>query len=113
MASSLNLLLMGERLRACRNALHMTMKEFSERCGISERYLADIERGHKAPKLDTLVRIVNSAGVSSDYLLQDSLYVKYVKQEEKDHLDDSLLALPPDQQEILCHFIRQLSDSLK
>ena len=113
MASCLNLLLMGERLRACRTALHLTMKEFSERCGISERYLADIERGLKAPKLDTLVRIANCAGVSSDYLLQDSLYIKCIKKEEESRLDDSLLDLPPDQQEIFCHFIRQLSDSLK
>ena len=53
MANTFDMLLMGERLRACRIARKQTMKEFAEICGISERYLADIERGVKAPKLET------------------------------------------------------------
>ena len=109
MDSCLNLLLMGERLRACRNAQNMTMKEFSERCNISERYLADIERGVKAPKLDTLVRIANAAGVSSDYLLQDSLSAKG----EDSAILNSLHAFTPEQQKIIHQFIRQLADSFK
>ena len=46
---------------ADRVARKLTMKEFAEQCGISERYLADIERGIKAPKLETFVGIVNAA----------------------------------------------------
>ncbi|MFT3983130.1 MAG: helix-turn-helix transcriptional regulator [Lachnospiraceae bacterium] len=109
----LNLVLMGARLRSCRSAKHMTMKEFSELCGISERYLADIERGYKAPKLETLVRIANAAGVSSDFLLRDSLEYK---NKEVSGIQDSLslyYSFTPIQQEIIGTFIRQLADSLK
>lgn len=109
MDSKLDLILMGERLRACRNARHMTMKEFSELCGISERYLADIERGQKAPKLETLVRIVNSAGISTDYLLCDSLCLGSGETD----IQTTIKTFTSTQQEILCDFISRLADSMK
>lgn len=48
--------------------------------GISPRYLADIERGAKVPKLDTFIRIINVLSVSADNVLQDSLVVGYESQ---------------------------------
>lgn len=45
--------------------------------GISTRYLADIERGDKVPKLDTFIRILNTLSASADDVLQDSLSVGY------------------------------------
>ena len=108
MDESLNIVLMGKRLRACRNALKLTMSEFSEACGISERYLADIERGHKAPKLSTFVQIVNAAGISADYLLQDSL----ASTEGGRLIPDTLNALPPAQKKLLQDFILQLAETL-
>ncbi len=83
---------MGERIRACRLSRKQTMKEFAELCGISERYLADIERGIKAPKLETFVGIVNAAGVSPGYLLQDSL----IEAGEGELVRDALGVLPKD-----------------
>lgn len=102
--------LMGERLRRCRNAKQMTMKEFAELCGISERYLADIERGYKAPKLDTLVRIVNAANVSADYLLQDSLLHD---ESEDGNIQNVLQTLAPEQRKIISDFIAQFSATFK
>lgn len=110
METTLDLVLMGERLRACRNTKRMTMKEFAELCGISERYLADIERGHKAPKLETLVRIANAAGISTDYLLLDSLHIG---EGQTPNIQDTIKAFTPAQQEIIAHFISQLADSMK
>lgn len=109
MSNTLDLLLMGERLRACRAARKQTMKEFAELCGISERYLADIERGLKAPKLDTFVRIANAAGVSPEYLLQDSLTSANTGTLVRDALD----VLSKEQKELFQNFILQLADSLK
>lgn len=109
MENTLNLLLMGERLRTCRTARRQTMKEFAETCGISERYLADIERGLKAPKLDTFVRIVNAAGISPEYLLQDSLAAVNTGS----LVSSALEILSKDQKEIFQNFILQLADSLK
>lgn len=99
---------MGERLRSCRVARKLTMKEFAEQCGISERYLADIERGIKAPKLETFVGIVNAAGVSPEYLLQDSL--KAV--DAGNLVRDALNTLPDEQQELFKDFILRLVKSM-
>lgn len=106
--NTLNLLLMGERLRAYRTARKQTMKEFAELCGISERYLADIERGVKAPKLETFVRIANAAGISPEYLLQDSLPAAG----QKNPVQDAINTLPQKQQELLQDFIIRLAESM-
>lgn len=108
MDRTLNILLMGERLRAYRVSKKQTMKEFAELCGISERYLADIERGHKAPKLETFVRIVNAAGISPEYLLQDSL----TEVDRGSLVRDTLGILPPKQQTLFQEFILGLVNSM-
>ena len=109
MEQPFNILLMGERLRSCRVARKLTMKEFAEQCGISERYLADIERGIKAPKLETFVGIVNAAGVSPEYLLQDSLAAVDAAKLVRDALD----ILPKEQREIFQDFILRLAESMR
>lgn len=109
MADTFDIVLMGERLRACRQAHKQTMKEFAELCGISERYLADIERGQKAPKLETFVRIANAAGISPEYLLQDSL----VNLDPGNFVRDALELLTKEQKEIFQNFIIQLTESMK
>lgn len=103
-------MLLGERLRACRIARQKTMKEFAELCGISERYLADIERGLKAPKLETFVGIANAIGVSTDYLLQDSVTVD---KESDVQIQNALNALSQEQQELIQGFITDLAKTLK
>lgn len=109
MEDSLDILLMGERLRACRQARKQTMKEFANMCGISERYLADIERGLKAPKLETFVKIVNAARISPEYLLQDSLTIL----DSVNLVQNALDVLSDEQKEIFKNFIIQLANSMK
>lgn len=109
MADAFDILLMGERLRACRQTRKQTMKEFAGLCGISERYLADIERGLKAPKLETFVKIVNAARVSPEYLLQDSLTIL----DSGNLVQNTLDILPSEQKEIFQNFIIQLAGSMK
>ena len=50
----------------------------AEHMGISEKYLADIERGDKLPRLETFVRMLNTLSASADDVLQDSLIMGYV-----------------------------------
>lgn len=109
MESKFNRMRMGERIRACRVSRKQTMKEFAELCGISERYLADIERGVKAPKLETFVGIANAAGVSPEYLLQDSL----IEIGSGELVRDALEVLPKEQREIFQDFILRLADSMR
>jgi len=83
-------------------------EQFSYDSAFSERYLADIERGIKAPKLETFVGIVNAAGVSPEYLLQDSL--KAV--DTGNLVRDALNTLPDEQQELFKDFILRLVKSM-
>lgn len=108
MENGLNIALMGKRLRTCRTACNQTMTEFAERCNISERYLADIEHGLKVPKLETCVRIANAAGVSMDYLLQDSL----TKIDKENLILFSLNTLSPKQKSLFQNFIIQLVEGI-
>ncbi len=68
---------MGKQIRAYRAKRGWTQEECAERVGITSRYLADIERGYKTPKLETLVHILNVLGASADDVLQDSLTIGY------------------------------------
>lgn len=86
------------------------MKEFAETCGISERYLADIERGRKAPKLETFVGIANAIGISTEYLLQDSLTAD---KEPGVKIENALNALSQEQRTLVENFIVDLAGTLK
>ncbi|MDY3617729.1 helix-turn-helix domain-containing protein [Agathobaculum sp.] len=68
---------LGAQLRASRVAKGWTPKTAAEKMGLSPRYLADIERGDKVPKLETLVTILNVLEASADIVLQDSLHCGY------------------------------------
>lgn len=67
----------GRKLRSYRAKCGWSLKECSEKIGISTRYLADIERGDKVPKLETFLLILNTLAASADDVLQDSLVVGY------------------------------------
>ena len=67
----------GKKLRSYRAKCGWSLKECSEKIGISSRYLADIERGDKVPKLETFILILNTLTASADDVLQDSLIVGY------------------------------------
>lgn len=68
---------LGRKLRAYRAKRGWSMEECAEKIGISTRYLADIERGDKVPKLETFIHILNTLAASADDVLQDSLVVGY------------------------------------
>lgn len=68
---------MGKKLKSYRAKCGWSLKECSERIGISTRYLADIECGDKVPKLETFLLILNTLNASADDVLQDSLVVGY------------------------------------
>ena len=68
---------MGKKLKSYRAKCGWSLKECSERIGISTRYLADIERGDKVPKLETFLLILNTLNASADDVLPDSLVVGY------------------------------------
>ena len=68
---------MGSKIKMYRSKRGWSVEECAEKAGISTRYLADIERGDKVPKLETFLDILNAVAASSDDVLQDSLVAGY------------------------------------
>lgn len=67
---------LGMKIRECRQARHLSQNELAEKAEISARYLGDIERGAKIPKLSTFINLLNAMHVSADYVLMDVLHVQ-------------------------------------
>ena len=65
--------LFGKRIRIARENLDMTQAELSEKVGISQNFLGDIERGLKLPSLNKLIYISNFLNLSLDSMFADSL----------------------------------------
>ena len=59
----------GERIRKIREDLKMSREKFSEMLDISEVFLGQLERGERSLSTKTLVKIVSSTGISSDFIL--------------------------------------------
>ncbi len=69
----MNLKAVGIRIKEAREAKHLTQEQLAEIVGLSSTHISVIERGVKAPKLETFVEIANALGVTSDFLLLDVL----------------------------------------
>ena len=59
----------GARIRQTRELLSLSREKFSERCGISSSFLADIERGTKGCSSETLYKICTGANISPAYII--------------------------------------------
>ena len=64
----------GARIKAVREKAGMTQEDLAAALEMSPTHISVIERGVKAPKLETLVNIANTLKVSSDMLLQDVVH---------------------------------------
>lgn len=63
-------LTVGLRIREIRETYHMTQAEFSERCDLSESFLAAVESGRKGITSKTLYKICTTMNVSADYFIR-------------------------------------------
>lgn len=70
----------GARIKATREAKGLTQEDLADALDLSRNHISVIERGVKAPKLDTFVAIANALEVSADALLFDVI----------DHASDSV-----------------------
>jgi len=59
----------GDKLREARKNKHLTLREVGEALSISYSGLAEIERGERNCNSETLRRLAEFYGVSTDYLL--------------------------------------------
>lgn len=61
--------IVGERVRAAREAKGWTLKELAERAHVSVSFLSDIENGRSVPAIGSLRSIAEALEVTTDYLL--------------------------------------------
>ena len=66
---------MGENIKTYRQKKGYTQEELAERVNLSVQHISVIERGIKAPRLETFLNIANELDVDADYLLADLLNV--------------------------------------
>lgn len=62
-------LIVGLRIREIRETLQMTRAAFSEKCDLSESFLAAVESGRKGITSKTVYKICSSANISANYLI--------------------------------------------
>lgn len=86
----------GRRIKAAREAKKLTQEQLAELVDLSPMHMSVLERGHKPPKLETLVIIANALDVSADNLLQD--VVKRSGETTPTEISDLVYGLPKDEQ---------------
>ena len=87
----------GKRIRMYRENKGWRQEDFAEKIGLSVTYTGMIERGEKAPKLETFITIANTLGVSADLLLADVLETGY--DVKSSTMTEEIAKLPPNARE--------------
>lgn len=106
---SMDLSIMGQRIREIRKKRHMTAEELSAQLGIAVESLAHIECGNRRPSLSTLYSIAEILDVSLDYLTgrSPSQAVKLVREEAV------AADLTPKQENALQEMVKALIPTIK
>lgn len=106
---SIDVRVMGQRIRETRLKRHMTAEALSAQLNIAVESLAHIECGNRKPSLPTLYSIAEILDVSLDYLTGRSLSqdVKLVRDEA------AASALTPEQEAALRKMIQALVPTIK
>jgi transcriptional regulator with XRE-family HTH domain len=78
-------LLVGRRLRALRNARNLTLRDLSERSGVSINTISLIERGETSPTVSTLHKLAGALGVMiADFVAEEpDRKVIFLKREQR------------------------------
>lgn len=60
----------GARIRVARESARMTREAFAERVDISAQFLTDIERGRMGASVETILKICDALGTTTDTILR-------------------------------------------
>lgn len=96
----------GIRIKEARESKRLTQEQLAEIVGLSSTHISVIERGVKAPKLETFIEIANALNVTADSLLLDvldnSLQIKTTE------LSEQIRRLPLKEQQKILKAVRVL-----
>ena len=87
----------GARIKKAREAASLTQEQLAEMVGLSSSHISVVERGVKAPRLETFVEIANALGVTADSLLIDVL--DHAMEISASELSEQIKRLSPKAQE--------------
>lgn len=102
----MDLCAIGARIKTARERAGLTQEDLAAELEMSPTHISVLERGVKAPKLETLVKIANTLHVSSDVLLQD--VVLYAADGIASELSSAISRLPKRDQEKILNAVRAL-----
>lgn len=102
----MNLKAIGTRIKEAREANGLTQEQLAERIGLSSTHVSVIERGVKAPRLETFIAITNALHVTSDALLLDVL--DHSLQITANELSEQIKKLPTKEQRKILRAVRVL-----
>ncbi|MBR2650408.1 MAG: helix-turn-helix transcriptional regulator [Clostridia bacterium] len=103
--------IIGKRIQEFRKKKGMTQDELSEIIDISPHYLSALERGIYNIKLETLVKILNTLGISADEVFCD--VVEKSSAVSASRLSERLEALPTEEQERILAVVDTMINSVK
>ena len=104
----MDLCAIGSRIKSARERAGLTQEDLAAELDMSPTHISVLERGRKAPKLETLVNIANALHVSTDMLLQD--VVEYATDGLASELSATISKLNPKEQERILNAIRALTE---
>ena len=104
----MDLCAIGARIKTARERAGLTQEDLAADLEMSPTHISVLERGIKAPKLETLVKIANTLHVSTDVLLQD--VVLYAADGIASELSSAISRLPKRDQERILNAVRALTE---
>ena len=60
---------LGERIKSRREELGFTQLQISQVLGVTPQHISVIEKNKRAPSLDSLAKLAQELGVTTDYLI--------------------------------------------
>lgn len=96
----------GMKIRQRRTELNMMQEQLAERVEISSTFMGLIERGEKAPSLETFVNIANALYTPADFLLEDILKIGY--QIKLSRYTERMEKIPPEERLRICDVIETM-----
>ena len=101
----------GSRIRYFRTQHNISQEAMAEKCQLSRSHYGYIERGEKAPSLESLIRIANVLEIPSDELLVDNLTCSTSKRSGDDYY--VLMDCTPEEETILIKNMKGLKEILR
>lgn len=96
----------GARIKAAREERGITQESLAEKIGKSTTHISVIERGCKAPRLETFVDIANALDISADSLLLD--VVAHATHSQASELAAVIEKRPPMEQQRILNAVKAL-----